>query len=252
MSDPMCAKVRNYFQRIFVERRAVTPAPDIYIHIAACPLCRGALALQIASVVGQAQEPIRCQESANDIAAFIDVERAEGTEVARRYYPRLWWHLWGCEECADVYRMTRELLAAQSPMQSAPPGVALSYLAGYQPLFYFERAYLTGLLGNSYITRGGRKGSAGVPIVIADSEPGDDPQLTVRIQRQRDGSWAIDATVQPAPSGWLVATLGEFSARAHFDTDGSAQIRNVPEQLLLNDDGPDIDLSIEESAGAKP
>ncbi len=241
MNSKQCASAREYLRAVFVECQPVAPTSDLYTHLTSCNACRGIFALYMADAVGMAVPPgpIRCDDCEQDIAALIDMERAEGTLAARTAFPRLWWHLWTCASCAETYRMTRLLLSSTRIPSSDPPRRARSQL-----LERFDRAYLSGSLDNTYVM-GARRGRPGVPIVISSSEPGENPQCSFSIQCQRSGEWTLQVTVQPTPSAWLLASLGPFEGRARFGEDGRADIEGVPADLLLSSTGPDLEFSLE-------
>ncbi len=242
MNSDQCAVARNYMRAAFVERRPAVPRSDFYTHLASCDACRGIFALYLADAVGVAVPPgpIGCDDCDQDIAAFIDMERAEGTQAARVAFPKLWWHLWTCPSCAETYRLTRLVLSSERLPHSDPPR-----RPRVQRLAYLDRAYLAGTFDYSYVTMGARRGNPGVPIVISSSEPGETPQFSLSIQRQRDGEWTLQVTMQPAPSAWLLAQLGPLEERARFGEDGHANIENVSAELLLSSDGPDLEFSLE-------
>lgn len=96
-------------------QHSLAPTPAQCAHVAACSLCRGALAVLLAERISVApQPPIDCNACMHDLAALIDLQRSVGILLATREYPVVWWHLWCCSLCAESYALTCDLLAAES------------------------------------------------------------------------------------------------------------------------------------------
>ena len=66
---------------------------------------------------------------------------------------------------------------------------------------------------------------------------------------QRKGDWKVAVHVMPAPSGYLVLTLGVAVFRAPFDASGLAIVADVPAALLTAVNGPDMVVDIAPDAG---
>lgn len=242
MNTEQCASAREYMRAVFVERRPVSPSSSLYTHLAGCDACRGVFVLHLAGAVGITVPPgpIRCDDCEQDIAALIDMERAEGTLAARTAYPVLWWHLWTCPSCAETYRLTRQLLSSERISHREPPR-----RPRVQVFEHVSRAYLWDTLEYSYAALGARRGKPDVPIVISASEPGENPQFSFSIQRQRNDGWTLQVTVRPTPDARLLTRLGPFEARTRFGEDGHAYIEGVPAELLLSSSGPDLEFLLE-------
>lgn len=69
---------------------------------------------------------IDCDACDDDLAAFIDLEQEQHTRVAAHTYPQVWWHLWTCPACQDIYLLTRDAVEADPVLLSveAPEQVA--------------------------------------------------------------------------------------------------------------------------------
>jgi hypothetical protein len=248
MSDPVCADVRRWLQRSVLLSDLTPPAPALCAHVAMCPVCRGALAVLAVEALGWAAPvEINCQQSARDLAAFIEQEAEEGSAAAIRSQPQIWWHLWTCEACAETYRITRSLMQPEQPDLPAAPSMfvpqfgatALRKAALKLPRYFLHQA-----LAPSPPAMGPTRGSAGLRNVLAENESAEQ-HLTVSVQRQTNGEWRVDVSVKPPPVGWLLLTLGPTHFRSHFDVQGDAIIRDVPFSLLTASDGPDLEIDVE-------
>src|SRR5919108_4268137 len=128
MDDLVCADVRRWLQQTILLNDLTPPAPALCAHIAACPLCQGALAVLAMEALDLPVAPrdIVCQQAEEELAAFIEQEAEEGSVAAIRTYPHVWWHLWTCDVCAETYRITRALLKEKAPNRPAAPPLSLN------------------------------------------------------------------------------------------------------------------------------
>jgi hypothetical protein len=113
MDKSVCADVRRWLRQAVLSNDRTLPDPQISMHIAACPHCRGALALLAVEALGltAALQNITCQRAEEQLPALIEQEAAEGNAAAIRTYPLIWWHIWTCDVCTETYMLTRSLLA---------------------------------------------------------------------------------------------------------------------------------------------
>ena len=110
----MITKIRECDDAL-VELRAVLFEPALGVpnvtllqHLNTCRSCRAILLLLMAETQPDGVPPASCAECLADLAAFIDVVRANPSAASE--YPAVWWHLWLCPRCSETYQLTLELL----------------------------------------------------------------------------------------------------------------------------------------------
>lgn len=242
-----CAAVRQFLARSSHPDASAVPPPELVAHIVGCARCRGALALALGAAVGQAQAPapIRCEECQARLAGWIDQELEAGIAAAAREDPAVWWHLWTCADCAEIYALTRALAAATTAGELAPPPLAPAATQQRQLLHSFQlsRAFLAYALPMPSAALGALRGVDGGTVLVADEDDGRRISLTV--WQQPDQCWSVSVAVVPPVAGWLVLTLGEHIFRGRFDDQGRAVVADVPAPLLSDALGPDLHVAIE-------
>lgn len=112
MPSPFCNRVQEWL--VSNEQLDTVPSQDLCEHVAGCANCRGRLLLLIAALLESPfdQESATCSCCQEDLPAFIDLQRTAGERAALHSYPHVWWHLWTCIECSEVYALTITLLDA--------------------------------------------------------------------------------------------------------------------------------------------
>lgn len=244
MVDDACAVVRQYIRQIADGQGDAQPEPAICAHIAGCPQCRGALALLLADAIDAAPaRAISCDDCQRDMAAFIDIELLAGRAEAQQRYPLVWWHLWTCADCAETYQLTHALIHSDE--------LALAVRDAHRlvRLHQLSRADLDDTLGQSPLTlRARHRGPSAAAYLLYKEPAGDGSLLWVAVQRQADGDWLLDVSVQPAPAGSLVIVLGDQRFSARFSAEGHAVVRDIAFGLLVGDDARDLDLLLEPDA----
>lgn len=113
-TSEICAHATATVERALSQSLLPDPNNATILHISACPRCRGALALLISELDPALRPPLLdtpCERSLPDLPAFVDAERGSPVTAASRY-PHVWWHLYTCAACAEVYELTHTLLAA--------------------------------------------------------------------------------------------------------------------------------------------
>lgn len=243
-----CEDAQRWIQRILQSTDPTTPSPALVSHIASCHMCQGAFALLAAEAINlpAIASSISCRRCELDLAAFVEQELEQGSAAAIRTYPHVWWHLWTCEECTETYRVTRLYLLAQQS-QAVAKALAFPASPAARPTLVLQlpRAVLHHALAGSIAVRATTRGGGTVPsYVIAEQDyPGGD--LEVRVQRQANGEWRVDAAHQPPRRGALVLICGDQRFHADFDAHGRAAVHDVPFALLTAPDGPDMEIGIE-------
>jgi hypothetical protein len=224
-----------------------TPPADLVEHVAGCAICRGMLAAVAAELMGARISPaeLACDICQDDIDAYIDCERRHGHAVALQRYPGIWWHLWGCVDCAEVYHMTNTLLEAQDqqelkPIPLAPP---LPTRTLHWPALKLPRTFLHSVFGPQ-LALGTAWGGAGDEMLFAEEER-DGYHIAVSVQQRSGAHWSIGVAVAPPVAGWAAISFGELRFRAPFDQQGQAMITTVPFELLTDRAGPAMLVTIE-------
>jgi len=249
MSNLVCADIRQWLQHAVLSDEPTLPAPALCEHVATCSLCQGALAALAVEVLGltASLSDIGCEQSEEELAAFIDQEAEEGSYAAIRTYPQIWWHLWTCAVCAETYQITRSLLTAEGhnhPIDRSIPAPMFGATLTLRPALRIPRRVLHRVLAASVLAADTLRGGGGSSYVLAEKEA-PEQHLTVSVQRQANGEWRISASAKPAPAGWLVLMIGITHFRARFDHQGEAFIQDIPFALLTTAEGPDLDIAIE-------
>lgn len=258
VDNSMCKRVRFELLELFESHSPALPSIHASAHIAECSLCRGTLAVLLASTLGAAKPPraIRCSRCQQDIPAIVELMLAEGRAAVAQHYPEAWWHMWSCASCAEKYQMTRDLLeqapaALLRPLMLLDPAVPArlrSALSRHGHEFLYHELALP--LMSQHDKRGAaarayRSSSLpGATIEFCDKQVGD-RWLTVSITSQRHGLCRFNVHLVPPPAEELVLTLGTFEARARFDANGNASISGVPFELIAEPTGPDLELALE-------
>jgi hypothetical protein len=216
--------------------------PAVRRHVSACSLCRATLLLLLAAndtLPGWGRPPIDCRQCLVDLAAFVELERSRSAAAAQAF-PQIWWHLWVCAGCAETYLLTQRLLDADRARQpAARPGMPLPPMRLSRSLL---RLALPQCAGTPAQMRGGE-----AQHVLFDSPVAAQQryQLTIIAEDLGHGVWQIQIGVQPPVAGFAVLACGGIALRARFDSAGLARLDKLASELLLTDDGPDLELRFE-------
>lgn len=248
MAELLCADIRQWLLQAASTDGRMVPQPALCEHVAGCSLCRGALALVALGALGLPAIPeVNTEEHfVDDLAAFIDNEIEEGTLAAIRMYPHVWWHLWTCTECVEVYHITHSVLESEQAKKQhslAVDPVQISSIWSRQRVLKLGRPALHRALAPSS-PAGVTRGNTGVSYVLAEEEF-PEQYLTISVRRQPNNEWAVDVAVKPPPSGWLLLMLGSVQYRVRFNDQGNAVVPDVPYSLLTSPDGPDLEVGLE-------
>lgn len=253
MDTRFCSEVHAWVTALDDPLAPPIPPPALCTHVASCARCRGALLLLAADLLAAPLDPgsMTCAQCQDDLAAYIDLEREEGTGAALRDYPHVWWHLWTCVDCAENYRMVLVLYEAEAN-DNLPP-MPLSSLvrpplsrrpALRLPAVTLRRSLLLGALVPHFgASLGGYNGDA----IIYE---GDDEGYEIRTSvRRHNGQWSVIVALDPPIMGVVVVSIGAACFRARLDPQGQAMIAPLPVELLASAEGPDMDIRIEPDEG---
>jgi len=235
-----------------------TPDPELWDWIAQDAANRVTLMLLAAEVVGVPSEELdaNCQDCANELAAYIETELEQGADQAARTYPGVWWHLWTCQDCAEIYRMTYALVEAEqrgeipplpvgtstpSPIPSSPPrerGIAV--------LISFTREFLNTAVAPfvqpQWVASGAGSEDEG-ETVLADEDTGYGYRLTLSLKPDQGDHWPVIIAIDPSPSGQVALRFGDATFRSPLMA-GQAVVE-VPRSFFTDPQGPPMRIGIE-------
>jgi hypothetical protein len=222
-----------------------------YDHLSTCSRCRAGLLLLIRALdpkPDRSGTSDTCDQCQADLAAFIDLE-AENPALAAATYPHVWWHLWTCETCSQTYEFTHILLDGQRSGELAPMRLPKRTARQVMPAIqrvHLPRKMLALALPQRPLARPVFRGADDDRYVLFDDTE-DEPerrQLTIIVEEQDERFWSMHVTVIPPPNGLIVLTAGTLRLVAPFGPDGTATITNIPSEILLGPDSPDIEIGI--------
>lgn len=248
MAHIRCRDIAIWIQRSILSNEQVPATAPLVSHVATCSICQGALTLLALQALQLPDIPpsLPCDRCQNDLAAFIDLEQSKGSATAARRLPSFWWHLWTCQECAEDYDLGRQVIAAigrDAPWKAEPIAPRIpSHGPRHtprKPLVYLNRQYLSKAL-----TTGTLRGY-GDDIVVAKGNVSD-LQYILSVRSLANAMWQITVTTKPPIQGQILFTLGEQHFRAHFNAQGTAYVSDVPDLILRSDNGPDLEVSIDQ------
>jgi hypothetical protein len=249
MSEQLCDVVRRWLQDGAAE---MVPAPELAQHIAGCATCRGLLAISAAAVlqVPVPDDAIACDDCQDLLDAYVDCERRRGGAAAARRYPHVWWHLFTCPDCADVYRLIGALLNAEHAGNLAPLSAPVRRPSTRMrlPALCLPRAFLHSVFA-PYARLGAAMGEDGDELIFAEEQRAEH-QIVVSVRPSQAALWEIVVAVTPALAGRAVITCGEARFIALFDAHGQAIAAGVPPALLTDQAGADLLIAIEHDDAA--
>src|SRR5579859_7996770 len=109
-----CTAVRHWLSD--QTERPIGPArlAALCTHIQGCQDCEQHLQTHVAARLTIPIEAVQagCSEVRADLAAYIDIERDAGVEMARTVFPHVWWHLLVCDDCVAIADSIQVLVQA--------------------------------------------------------------------------------------------------------------------------------------------
>jgi len=248
MQTTSCDQIRAWLLQPGTTSALGPPDELLCSHVAACPTCRGAVVLLLTELLHAPLpiDPIPCDACQAQLAAFIDLEQAQGVAAALMAYPTVCWHLWTCADCAEIYHMTMTLLASERQGELAPiPLAPQRPQPRHQQIgqIRLPRALLQRTLAVPSLLGMARGADEDETVLATEDWPGC--QITLSVRRQDDGSWTGSVTAEPPVSGRIVLTLGTSVFTASFDPSGIAVVAAIPRQLLIAPESPAMTLSME-------
>jgi hypothetical protein len=248
MLEKRCGAVRRWLRQDDTASSIAPPTAELADHVAGCASCRGMLAAVAAELLcapglGDARTCAACQE---DIDGYIDCERRRGAAAAVQRYSHIWWHLWTCADCAEVYHFTTALLSAEDQQTLAPIPIAVPRQPArpaHWPALSLPRAFLHNVFAPQAAL--GAAWSGGDDEMLFAEEERDGYQIAVAVRQRTAAHWVIGVAVVPPVAGWAAISFGELRFRAPFDQHGQAMIAAIPLELLTDRAGPAMLVTIE-------
>jgi anti-sigma factor RsiW len=224
-------------------RRALQTA-QIARHLTHCPECL-ALRSHIFGLLlpGSAEPAADCDACQDDLAAYVDLSLDDGARAAAEAYPHLWWHLWGCASCAEVFAQTAALAGAER--RGALPPLPIARQAAAGPRVIGRLAVAPQAIARLFQVRGAL-GSAygGADDLVLDEGEAGGYGFQLSVHSEPGGTWAILVTVIPPVEGQAVVQVGAHTFTASFDGQGIAQVTGI-DASLFRDGQPAISVAIE-------
>lgn len=221
-------------------------------HAVSCSRCRSMLFLTHFELMGRPQPQYRfisCDVCQNDLAAYIDIMQDQGERAAAQLYPHVWWHLWTCEECLEIFEET--LTLAQhfrfNPIISFNniiPAVTCKENAQIVPKTLILPRHIMAMTFNNIRDRGSNRGESD-ELMLYEFEEFEDGPVSVDLVEIHEQDCDLRVVLSSASQGRAQLELGEHCFEATFDAQGRATFSEVPIALLSNMDGPDLVFSLE-------
>lgn len=238
-NDHNCQQVAAWTTHGDWATRLRIPLAELVAHVAQCSDCQQRLLILAADVKPQT---IACATCEDDLAAYIDIERDEGRVAAVRTYPAVWFHLWSCLSCLELYTGILVLLQAEVAGTIAPLSlgsvrsrIRLKSLLVPRPIFRSAVAIQT-QLGTAW-------GGEDEDDALFDT---DDSGYHISLDvRRQYGEWYVLVKLIPTMVGVVVITVGDTTFRALIDPHGKATVGPIPPYLLSAAHGPDMAIAIE-------
>jgi hypothetical protein len=245
---PACRGVIAEFIKALESQNLGYLSPALYRHLSACSRCHDGMLLLMSGL-----EPRLCRYGAGysceqcqaDLAAFIELELDNPAQAAATY-PHVWRHLWICWACARTYEYTHTLLAAERSGWLVSPQLVTAAAQRSAPII--RRVRLTRQILALAIPRrvGTVTRGSDDDYVLFDAleEQPERRHLTIAVQAQANSVWRMVVTAIPPPRGVLVLSSGALQLAAPFDSRGQVSIGDIPADVLLDPDAPDIMVDI--------
>jgi len=242
MNTIHCPDVRAWL----ASEHQAAPRTELLEHIAACGTCQGALLLSALTLGETGSEQIDC-----DTCQLLLPELIDTADQARALAPPLagvLLHLCTCTDCLVVYRLTLALKAAErSGALAAPPRLPKERGSAQRHvrLLTLARAFLNLALPGPAASLSLARGADNGPTVIAETPTPQGFLVQIQVAGTPADDWVVTVTLTPPPTGWVELSLGMALFRAPLDTDGTAQLRGIPQLLLFATDGLDLGITLD-------
>jgi hypothetical protein len=254
MDTPVCSQVQLLLQTVPKAKSLLSLLERLGEHVRDCADCKHALALLAASLGIAAPPSNPSYETCEaDLAAYVDLEYAKDSVVAGRRFPHVWWSLWLDLESAEVYEGMQYLVAAsQEGLLAAMPVPKVQYSPGDTTtrktyLYTLPRMVLSYTINPPAQYGSWRGEEQGALQVLDEEEVEESYRLSMSVEAQDSDHYALSVSLEPLPeAAKLIVTIGEREYQALFDEDQQAVIRDIPSELIVSSDGPDLIIHIED------
>jgi hypothetical protein len=222
-------------------------------HAVSCSRCRSMLFLTHFELMGRPQPQYRfisCDLCQQDLAAYIDIMQDQGERAAAQLYPHVWWHLWTCEECLEIFEET--LTLAQhfrfNPIISfnniIPAITCKEKEEKALPSFTLPR-YILAYTFQQNVASGPHRTNHREEVMLYELEEIEHGPVSVYLADLREQHCDLRIVVSSATQGYAHLELGSHHFDARFDHEGSAKFIDIPVALLSDQEGPDLIFSLE-------
>lgn len=252
MTHRFCDELYLWLQHTIETNQCTQPSEQLHEHVADCPHCRGALLTLAAGALQLPPPPetVDCGTCEADLSAFIELEELDPNRAAQTY-PMVWWHLWTCAECAEVYRLTKVLVTAQQNNELAPlpiPSTSQSVLRKIQhetlEFLRLTRNYLHRALPQPRQFAAVMRGEDTEPTMISSRKSTTNLPVVVSVQEQQNDLWTILVETSLPEQSQLSVVFDNTRYPAIFDAAHNAFVAEVPGALLTQEAGPDLVLEL--------
>jgi hypothetical protein len=250
MTVPICVQVRA---RLFSDDEHIgslqAPTRSLSEHVTTCRHCRAGVVQALTTLLGASfAEPGDYIEHEEDLAAFIDIERADGVHAAVMQYPHIWWHLWCCVDCVEDYQRTLALLDAEErgkltalPLLVPAPSPERPHVREFRlPQIIFSHLFM------AYAQLGPAWGAHDDESVVFDQE-NQEYNFNVSVKPQNGGLWNIIVSVTPPVAHAITVALGKRLYHAYIDPDGRARIGPLTQAELQGDLGAEMVITLHDA-----
>ncbi|PDW03006.1 hypothetical protein [Candidatus Viridilinea mediisalina] len=214
------------------------PAP-LVAHVQGCAVCQTALLTLMTTRIGIPEAgQVTCTTAEDDLPAMLELERSAGAATAARAYPDLWWHLWTCPSCAQVYHETALLLDArigEELLEPVPPAK--------RSIVRLARPFLTAVFGPQLAAGATWSKSAPQHQLLAD-EHLPEGRLSLYVGAEDAHHWYLEAHMHPPRTGTLLIGLGEEVQSIPLQDHSVAQLSHLPLAFLYHEDGPELAVCV--------
>lgn len=243
MIDQECIQVRHWL----ATPGPLAPAPDaaLSMHVANCLHCRGVLAALLAElVVAPPLVSQSCDACSDDMPAYVELEHNQGSFIAARSFPEVWWHLWTCAECSQSAKMIKRLLQAEAAGElPAAPVLPPLPRRSLLPSICLDRHFLHSVFAPQ-LSLGVSWGDDSDALLLSEHRL-TDCQVTIHVIQHTEQSWDLRISVEPPVIGDIIVDFGDLHYRARLIDGQNAHISGISAILLANKSGPDLLISIE-------
>ncbi|MBP1467679.1 hypothetical protein EYB53_018335 [Candidatus Chloroploca sp. M-50] len=240
MSSSPCVEVHHWLAAY----DEAPPPVALVAHVQDCARCQTALLTFLAERIGiPAPRDPSCATTEMDLPAMLDVERSEGAVAAARAFPDVWWHLWTCPLCAEVYHDTAVLMdATDAGVLTAPLPQA------HQPTLRLSHTFLANVFAPQ-LAAGAAWNSATPELQLVAEEDVPEGRISLSVGAHDVDQWCLEVRVHPPHPGTVLVGLGEQVFVQALRDDQVALLTHLPLATLTDPDGPELAIALARAEG---